>query len=274
MHAGSQTRRLFAAVTVALAAGAGVAAAATPAQAAETSKVSVVHGIPGQAVDVYVNGQKTLDNFQPSTVAGPLDLPAGAYNIVLTKPGDPVSSPILAVNGAQVPGNANISLVAHLAADGKPSLTPFVNDTGKVAAGQARLAVRHTAAAPAVDVRAGGKPVFPNLVNPKEAKADLPAGTVDADVVLAGSTTVVLGPTPVKLGEGTLTVVYAIGSAEGKTLAVVAQTVGGLHSAPSGVPSGNGGLADTGTGWWLYALAGAGALLVLAGGARLATAKR
>ena len=87
------------------------------------STVYVVHGIPGQAVDVYVNGAKTLTNFEPTKVAGPLDLPEGAYDIVLTKPGDPITTPILKVDDAAVPGGRNLSLVAHLNAGGQPTLT-------------------------------------------------------------------------------------------------------------------------------------------------------
>ncbi|WP_433063758.1 DUF4397 domain-containing protein [Dactylosporangium sp. CS-033363] len=239
--------------------------AAPPVHAAATSKVSVVHGIPGQPVDVYVNGKKTLDNFQPSTVAGPLELAAGKYDIVIVKPGDPVTSPIIKVDQAAVPGDANISLVAHLTADGKPTLTPFVNDTSKLAAGKARLVVRHTAAAPAVDVRAGGQPVFKNLSNPNEAKADLAAGTVSADVVLAGTTTVAIPAANLNLAEGTSTIVYAVGSAEGKTLGVVAQTITGLHGTPGGVNSGSGGTADQGPSPWVF-FAGVGGLLVVLAG--------
>ncbi len=235
---------------------------ASPALAAD-SQVSVVHGIPGQNVDVYVNGEKTLPNFAPGKVAGPLTLPEGSYDIVLTKPGEAISQPLLKVDNAEVPGGANISLVAHLSADGDPTLTPFANDTGKVDAGQARLIVRHTAAAPAVDVRAGGEPVFENLTNPKEAKADLPAGTVNADVVLAGTDTVALGPADVPLKEGTATIVYAVGSAEANSLQLVTQTITGLHSAPDGVPSGTGGLADQGPGRIWFAIAAAGLLLLV-----------
>ncbi len=234
---------------------------ATPAFAA-TSQVSVVHGIPGQNVDVYVNGEKTLPNFAPGKVAGPLSLEEGSYDIVLTKPGEPISQALLKVDNAEVPGGANISLVAHLKADGDPTLTPFANDVAKVKAGDARLIVRHTAAAPAVDVRAGGEPVFRNLVNPKEAKADLPAGTVNADVVLAGTDTVALGPADLNLKEGTATVVYAVGSAEADSLELVTQTITGLHSAPGGVPSGSGGLADQGAGPIWFAVAAAGLLLI------------
>ncbi|ABP56633.1 DUF4397 domain-containing protein [Salinispora tropica] len=246
---------------------------ATPAYAA-TADVSVVHGIPDTPVDVYVNGEKTLDNFAPGEVAGPLELKEGAYDIALTKPGEPVDSAILTVDDAQVPGGANISIAAHLDASGQPKITPFVNDTSKVEAGKSRLIVRHTAAAPAVDVRAGGTPVFTELTNPNEAKADVDAGSVSADVVLAGTETVAIGPADLDLSEGTATIVYAIGSADASNLEVVAQTITGLHSAPAGVPSGNGGQADTGTSTWLYLLAGTGALLLVGGGARVAIARR
>jgi hypothetical protein len=219
-----------------------------------------------------------LPNFQPKQVAGPLDLPPGKYDIALTAPGQPIGSAILKVDGATIPDGANVTLVAHLDATGKPKLTPFVNDTSKIAAGKARLVVRHTAAAPAVDVRAGGQPVFKNLTNPNEAKADIAASTVSADVVLTGTTTVVLGPTSLNLKEGTSTIVYAIGSADQKTLDVVAQTITGLHSSPGGVPSGTGGQADTGPGAWVYAALALGMVLVIGGFAyssrRLLAARR
>ncbi|GHJ13507.1 MULTISPECIES: DUF4397 domain-containing protein [unclassified Micromonospora] len=266
-------RRVAAGGAVAALTFAGVGAATMSPAYAASSKVSVVHGIPDTPVDVYVNGKKTLDNFKPGDVAGPLTLPEGEYDIALTKPGEAVDKAILKVDDAEVPGGANISLAAHLSADGKPQITPFVNDVSKVGAGKARLIVRHTAAAPAVDVRAGGKPVFEGLTNPKEAKADVAAGTVKADVVLAGTDTVAIGPADLNLKEGTATIVYAIGSAEAKNLDLVAQTISGLHSAPGGVPSGTGGQAGTGVDTWWYVLAGAGVLLLVGGGARVATAR-
>ncbi|ATO14603.1 DUF4397 domain-containing protein [Micromonospora sp. WMMA1998] len=266
-------RRVAAGGAVAALTFAGVGAATMSPAYAASSKVSVVHGIPDTPVDVYVNGKKTLDNFKPGDVAGPLTLPEGEYDIALTKPGEAIDKAILKVDDAEVPGGANISLAAHLSADGKPQITPFVNDVSKVGAGKARLIVRHTAAAPAVDVRAGGKPVFEGLTNPKEAKADVAAGSVKADVVLAGTDTVAIGPADLNLKEGTATIVYAIGSADAKNLDLVAQTISGLHSAPGGVPSGTGGQAGTGVDTWWYVLAGAGVLLLVGGGARVATAR-
>ncbi len=39
----------------------------------------MLHAIPDTPVDVYVNGELTLDNFAPGDLAGPLALPAGDY---------------------------------------------------------------------------------------------------------------------------------------------------------------------------------------------------
>ncbi len=265
----SRVRWLLAAATATVLATMGLAAA-TPAAAQETSSVSVVHGIPGQPVDVYVNGELTLEEFQPTEVAGPLDLPAGSYDVALTAPGDPVEDAIVTADGVEVPGGANISLVAHLTEGGDPTITPFVNDVSQLAAGQARVTARHTAAAPAVDVRVDGSPVFSGVTNPNEGTADVDAGTVSVDVALAGTEDVVLGPADLDLAEGTLTIAYAIGSADEGTLDLVVQVIEGLDGAPDGVPAGTGGLATTGVATWWYVLVGAAALLLAGGAIRLA----
>jgi hypothetical protein len=247
---------------------------AAPAYAQETSQVFVVHGIPDQPVDVYVNGEPTLSDFQPGEVAGPLDLAAGSYDIAVTAPGDPVEDALISVDGAEVPGGANLSLVAHLSEEGEPTLTPFVNDVSQLAAGEARVTARHTAAAPAVDIRVGGEPVFSDLTNPQEASADVPAGPITVDVVLAGADDVVLGPAELTLAEGTLTIGYAIGSADDDTLDLVVQEITDLAGAPDGVAAGSGGFAATGVAAGWYLLAGVGALLVAGGLLRIAAARR
>jgi hypothetical protein len=246
------------------------ATAALPAQAAENATVSVLHGVPGATVDVYANGKALLKNFKPGTLTDPQSLPSGLYDLKVTAAGAGVGgAAVIQASDVEVPAGANVTVVAHLGADGKPRLTPFANDVSKVAAGKGRLTVRHTAAAPAVDVRAGGKPVFRDLTNPNEAKADLPAGTVSADVVLAGTSTVAIGPAEVNLTEGTSTIVYAWGSAQAKNLKLAVQTIGGLHSDPSGIPGGTGGqaAADDTPAWLavLLLVGGAGALSTAAG---------
>ncbi|MFD6417570.1 DUF4397 domain-containing protein [Streptomyces sp. NPDC060194] len=235
---------LTAAVAVALTVTVGAPAFAQP-QAApdDTAHVSVLHAVPGLTVDVFAGDKELLPDFEPGTLTDPLKLDAGSYDIKVFKDGEgPDGTPAIEKT-VEVPGGANATLVAHLDADGKPALDAFVNDTSKVPAGKARLTVRHVAAAPAVDVRAGGTPVFEGLENPKEAKGEVDAGTVKADVVLAGTDTVAIGPADLDLAEGSNTIVYAWGSAEDKNLELATQTVDGLHSAPHGVPAGGNGEA-------------------------------
>ncbi|MGB3829110.1 MAG: DUF4397 domain-containing protein, partial [Ornithinimicrobium sp.] len=61
--------------------GLALAATALPATAQDESRVSVLHAVPGLTVDVYVNGEETLPDFEPGTLTDPLTLPAGDYDI-------------------------------------------------------------------------------------------------------------------------------------------------------------------------------------------------
>jgi hypothetical protein len=177
--------------------------ATSPAQAAGTAQVSVVHGIPNTPVNVFVNDKLTLPDFKTGTVAGPLSLLGGSYTVTVFPAADTAGAgtPVIKAT-ATIQAGHSYSLVAHLTTAGKPALTAFVNDTSAMPAGMGRLIVRHVAAAPTVDVRANGKVAFPGLTNPHEAKANLPAGSISADVVLAGTSTVVLGPANVTVAEG------------------------------------------------------------------------
>ena len=249
---------------------------ASPATAdGHTATVSVLHAVPDTPVDVYANGERLIDDFQPGTLTDPLELPAGSYDLAVfpADAADGSGTPLLAADGVAVPAGANATVVAHLKEDGSPVLTPFVNDASPVAAGQARLTVRHTAAAPAVDVRAGGSPVVSGLANPDEQSLTVPAGAVSADVVLAGTSTVAIGPADLTLAEGSTNIVYAWGSEDaGYELAV--QTISGAHSAPSGVPGGTAGLVDDGSlPLPLMALSVAGLAAAAAGALRLARSR-
>ncbi len=235
--------------------------AAAPAHAADDAHVSILHAVPGATVDVYVNGDALLTDFKPGTLTDPQALPEGQYDLKVTAAGAGADGDaIVEANDVDVPAGANITVVAHLDADDQPALTPFVNDTSAIDAGKARLTVRHTAAAPAVDVRANEEVVFSNLTNPNEESADVAAGTVSADVVLAGTDTVAIGPADLDLGEGTNTIVYAWGSAKDKNLKLATQSISGMHSSPNGVPSGSGGQVAAADETGRYAMATLGAL--------------
>ncbi|QDB80390.1 DUF4397 domain-containing protein [Georgenia wutianyii] len=223
------------------AAGLALLALAVPATAttSDVAQLSVLHGVPDLTVDVYVNGENTLDDFEPATLAGPLELPAGTYTVAITA-ADAAddSAPVLGPIDLDLESGGNYTAVAHLDADGAPTVSFFTNDTSTTAAGEGRLAVRHTAAAPEVDILAGDQAVISNLANGSEQVLDLAAATVPASIAATGTTEAVLGPVDVPVEEGSKTIVYAWGSLEDGTLDVATQTISGLHSAPAGVPTG------------------------------------
>lgn len=209
------------------------------------STVSVLHAVPGLTVDVFINGEEAIADFEPGTLTDPMMLAPGSYDIQVFADGGTPDTAEAAIEalGVAVPEAANLTLVAHLTEGGDPTLSAFANDTDPVAAGQARLTVRHLAAAPAVDVRAGGSVIVEALTNPNEASLETAAGSVSADVVLAGTETVAIGPADLELAEGANSIVTAWGSAEDGSLALAVQVVE-AHSAPNGVPSGLGGAED------------------------------
>ena len=219
--------------------------AAAPAQAISdsTADLYLLHAVPGLTVDVWVNGEPLLTGFEPGTLTEPQDLPAGDYEVVITAEGDPITSPAIGPVTLALAANTSYTAVAHLDAGGAPTATLFTNDLAATAPGEGRLTVRHTAAAPAVDVLANGAAAFTDLTNPNEVKADLPAGTIEAAVAAAGTTDPVIGPAPVTIQEGVNTIVYAWGSLEDENLDLAVQTISGLHSTPDGVHSGTGGFA-------------------------------
>ena len=218
-------------------------ALAGTAAAADDAQVSVLHGIPGLTVDVLVDGDLTLDNFKPGDLAGPLDLPAGTYSIEITDKDDE-STVLLGPADVSVEAGGNYTVVAHLDAKGDPTVTPFANDISSVAAGEARVTVRHTAAAPAVDIEADGAVLAPRLTNGEEAVADVPAARYDVAIVPASGGDAVWQE-QVDLAEGVNTIAYAWGSLQDDTFAVAVQTIDGLHSAPGAVHAGEVGLAAT-----------------------------
>ena len=248
-----------------------VAMAIAPAHAASNATVSILHGVPDATVDVYANGEPLLEDFEPGTLTDPQQLPAGTYDLKVVKAGDGSDGEaIMSANNVKVPGGANITVVAHLSDNSKPTLTPYVNDVSSLPAGKARVIVRHDAAAPEVDVRAGGEPVFTDLANPKEKSAEIDPGTVEADVVLAGTDDVVIGPAPLKVAEGTTTIVYAWGSAEDENLDLAVQTIKGMNGSPNGVPGGTGGQAANSDAAPLWAtLAGVATLGAVISGTQL-----
>lgn len=188
--------------------------------------LSVLHGVPGLTVDVWVDGELTLDDFEPGTLAGPLELDGGTYKIAITaSDATSADNPVIGPFKVHLKDGRNYTAVAHLDASGDPTATLFKNSRSASPEGQGKLTVRHVAAAPAVDVLAGDTPVIEDLENPDQKILTLDAGTVSASVAAAGTTDPVIGPADIPVTEGKNTIVYAWGSLADGTLDVAVQVV-------------------------------------------------
>ncbi|NND02634.1 MAG: DUF4397 domain-containing protein [Acidimicrobiia bacterium] len=226
-------------------------------------QVTVIHGIPDLAVDVYVNGGLTLEDFTFGTVTDPLTLPAADYEIeIYGADADPAAGDPALASTVTLPAGANATIIANLDGSGAPTLSVFVNDISNTDAGNGRVTARHLAAAPNVDIWAGDSPLFTDVPNGAEGVADVPAGSYPIQIVPAGATEPVVWEADVNVPEGSNVIAHAIGSLEGGSFQVAVQIISGLDSAPTGVPAGDAGLASVGSPLWLLAMVALGALMV------------
>lgn len=207
--------------------------------AAQDARVHLIHGIPGVDVDVEVDGSNVFEGFAFGDTQDLSSFAGATLEAVKVKVAGTDTVAIDAGDIA-VPASGNYTVIAHLDADGTPSLAVFENDTSSIAAGSGRLTVRHAAAAPEVDILANGDVAFAGVPNGAGGGADLPAGTISATVVPAGaSEPVVIGPADLPITAGSNLIVYAVGSLSDDTLTVLTESISGLGSSPSSVDTGN-----------------------------------
>ena len=104
---------------------------------------------------MYVDGEVVFEDLQPGDTQ---DLSNLAGQTLVNVQAKPAGEDTVVIEGGDidVPASGNYTAIADLDAAGTPKLTVFANDTAATVAGQGRLVVRHTAAAPAVDVLANG----------------------------------------------------------------------------------------------------------------------
>jgi len=241
---------------IAVLAAAALVVLATPSAAQESARIHLIHGIPDTPVDVVAGGEVVFSDFQFGDTQD-LSALAGQTLTGLTVNAAGTETVAIDAGDTALPASGNHTIIAHLDAEGTPTLAVFENDTSAIAAGQGRLTVRHTAAAPAVDVLADGQAAFTNLANPNEASADLPVGTVSASVVPTGaSEPVVIGPADLSVTDGSSLIVYAVGSLDGDSLTVLTETIDGLGTAPTAVNTGNSPVRDAGVPVGLLAVGG------------------
>ena len=208
-----------------LAAVAAVAIAPGAVNAQDAATITLLHGIPGATVDVAVDGAVLLPGFEPGATQ---DLSAFAgqtlANVEVRLAGTEtvVIGPVAEF---PVPASGNWTVIAHLDADGVPTITPFENNTAMTADGQGRLTVRHAAAAPAVDLVVGDARPIEGAENGASAELDLPAGEIaGAQLAPAGGDPIVDVPT-VTLAAGSNLIVYAVGSLADDTFTFYTQEI-------------------------------------------------
>ena len=211
------------------------------AHAADTGTVTLVHGVRGLVADIYLDGAVALQVFQPERTAGPLDIPAGPHAVAVRTTGAPATSPPLLSATLNVPAGSRQSAVVHLSAAGQPAMTVYPDDLSTVSAGQARVVLRHAAAAPPIDVQIDQQVVAAALTPNAQAAQQLPAGTHAVAVASGGRN--LIPPKDVNFNAGTANFMYLVGAANDNNLIWLAQTVDGLSGAPLAVRSGEGGLA-------------------------------
>jgi hypothetical protein len=188
--------------------------------------VNVIHGIPALGVTVCVNGEAAIPMFDYKDVVT-VPLPAGEYDLaVFAGYGTACTgTPALSLMDEDLEAGVNYTVIAHKKVDGTNALTAFVNNTGTVRPGTARVVLHHTAQAGAVAARIG-RPTpsaqdvatdpFINVLETGAALVTLQLrpGNWEAQIFDEEGDPVIPAavPAPIQLSPHTLFLVYAVGT--------------------------------------------------------------
>jgi hypothetical protein len=166
-------------------------------------------------VKVCVDGKAVVDHFRyGSTIVGAA-LPATTHRVRVVAAGKACRSSAIVKSAYTLAAGRNYTIVANLNAHGSPNLKAFVNNVRPTAHGKARVTVRHTADAPAVNVWAGRTKIIggTHFTWGRSATLAVPAGRYVVRVSLPKSTKAVIGPARASLAAGRAYQVYAVGLA-------------------------------------------------------------
>ena len=215
-----------------------------PGYAADTAEIYVVQGLPGQSLDVSVDGTSVDRGVDTAKVVGPFDVEPGRRTVTFTDGGEVVLERALTIEA-----RSSSDVVVHLpvSASAAPVVTVFENDLSAVPRGKATLRVAHTAAVPPADIRVNGKVLFENVANGESLTLSVPADTYSVDIVPTGKDgPALLGPLDLTVEAGGLDRVFAVGDPAKKTMNVAVHVIptGSTGSdRPAGVNTGTGGRA-------------------------------
>jgi len=185
--------------------------------------INVVHASPdAPAVDVYLDGQLALADLAFGAFSGWVALPAGEHQIQVTATGAAIDTAVIDATATLEAGVAYQVAATGLLANITPEI--FETDLSALAADTARVRVIHASPdAPAVDIAvAGGDVLIPGLSFPDASdELEVPAGSYDLEVRVAGTTDVALDLPGVTLEAGMVYDVFAIGEVADGSLAVL-----------------------------------------------------
>jgi hypothetical protein len=202
--------------------------------------LSLVHGIPGLAVDIYVVkgnlSYKKLTDVQFGTAADldqafPGWVTPGHYLVDVVATGTNPFHPLLLAR-LHLGWGQSKTVAAYVTATpagvaGHPTLGVFINSV-RSTGGDARVTVRHLAVAPTVGVYADGSvPIATAFSNGQTATAVIPAGSYTVTVTAPNSPTTVLDDLgSMNLAANTDTLAFAVGAypANFKVVALVIPT--------------------------------------------------
>ena len=211
---------------------------ASPAAAQdEDAQVRVVHASPdAPAVDVFVNGDRAIENLAFGEATDLIPLPAGEYDVAVAPTGAAIEDAVINATLPLEAGAAYNVAATGTIADGTLGPQVYPIDVSPLEEGKARVRAIHASPdAPAVDVAVAGGPVlfsgveFPNATD----FAAVDAGTYDLEVRPAGTEDVALALDGVQFDAGTIYDVFAIGTLADGTLQALP-----LTATPSGVGAG------------------------------------
>ena len=205
--------------------------------------VYVIHGIPGQdlglpaelPVDIALNGACALTGFTFGTVTAPIELTPGTYNLTIgmANPDEPCSEPAIIEADVKLAAQDNLTIIAHLTEHAQATASVFSNTLSDCHPNtEAPLVVHHTAAAPAVDVRAEVRTALGlraltlgDVTNGDQGVFTTWPGTWNVSISPAGVKQRVFGPVELELAADRAYFLYAIGSLDSGTFTVLQNTI-------------------------------------------------
>ncbi|MFC4986665.1 DUF4397 domain-containing protein [Saliphagus infecundisoli] len=178
-----------------------------------SASVRVAHLSPDAPnVDVYVDGELTIEDLPFGDVTDYLELPAGTYGIEITAAGD--AETVVFDQDLEVPAGAfTIAAIGELEGDSAFEVTVIEDDVSELGEGEARVSAFHASPdAPNVDIRVAetGEALFEDVPYGEGGSVAVPAGDYRLCIYPAGGDEAVIGA-DVSLEAGTAYSAFATG---------------------------------------------------------------